>query len=159
MADGVFFQGCTEESGMSWTRLCPGQSSSHPRRPHATVLHAVLQNPKCLQILLKDIMLAGCHPVLSPLREFQTLKSAQCNNYLLGICGALQAAQRRPRPSAAQHEGNHCPSESTGPQWCEHKPARSKEQWLMVPPRHFPQQQQTRSLCQVANTEHFLSSP
>lgn len=33
--DWTFFQGATEEPGMRWTRLYPGQSSSHPRRPHA----------------------------------------------------------------------------------------------------------------------------
>lgn len=33
--DRAFFQGCTEEPGMSWTRLYPRQSSNYPRRPHA----------------------------------------------------------------------------------------------------------------------------
>lgn len=138
----------TEEPVMSWTRLCPGQFSNHPGRLHAHGPPCCAAEPKtpsrpaaktscwqeatqsfsCLENLkIKAIIDPGPVGLYRELRGdpgqvLHSMKVASALQRVLVLSVVVTS-----QPVAMSNE-------------------------LMVPPRHFPQRQQTRSLCQVANT-------
>lgn len=138
----------TEEPVMSWTRLCPGQFSNHPGRLHAHRPPCCAAEPKtpsrpaaktscwqeatqsfnCLENLkIKAIIDPGPVGLYRELRGdpgqvLHSMKVASALQRVLVLSVVVTS-----QPVAMSNE-------------------------LMVPPRHFPQWQQTRSLCQVANT-------